>query len=190
MRMLVSVLMVLAMVGVGQADDKDIIEGLRKAGATVYYAGEQVCVILDGHSANTCLPELCELHNLFALNLIRSGMTEAQMQTVCALNGLRQLDLDSCPVTDAHLKQVVRLRELQSLSLVDTRVTDAGIEQLIGLGDLVHLWLESTAVTDAGLRHIERLKRLKMLDLRNCPNITDAGIARLQKALPKCKILR
>jgi hypothetical protein len=31
---------------------------------------------------------------------------------------------------------------------------------------------------------------LKCLHLNNCPNVTDAGVARLQKALPKCQIVR
>jgi hypothetical protein len=56
-------------------------------------------------------------------------------------------------------------------------------------------WLEAldltgTNVTDKGLRHLEHMSNLQILALTDCPNITDAGVSRLRKALPNCKILR
>jgi hypothetical protein len=42
-------------------------------------------------------------------------------------------------------------------------------------------------VTDAGLEHLKNLTRLKELDLYDT-KVTAAGVAELQKALPKCQI--
>ena len=50
------------------------------------------------------------------------------------------------------------------------------------------LFLLETGITDAGLRRLERLSQLESLNLQDCPNVTDEGVARLQKALPKCEI--
>ena len=45
-----------------------------------------------------------------------------------------------------------------------------------------------TPTTDAGLIHLKALPNLQSLDLFGCPNITDSGVAELQKALPNCVI--
>jgi hypothetical protein len=71
-----------------------------------------------------------------------------------------------------------------------TKETDCLLADLGELRDLKLLFLRGTDVTDDGLRRLEALHDLQFLRLENCPNITDEGVARLQKALPKCKILR
>jgi hypothetical protein len=47
--------------------------------------------------------------------------------------------------------------------------------------------LLATQITDAGLKEVAKLKNLDTLDLR-LTKVTKAGVAELQKALPKCKI--
>jgi hypothetical protein len=205
MKNLAAVLVLLAVVGVGRAGEKEIVERLKKAGAKICYFGRLVAeggniryvgetdnlmVFLDSQSVDAGLSDLCELRRLRVVVLSHPGLTEAQMWTLCDLEWLSSLYLDRCPVTDAHLKQVLKLRKLKGLGLTDTRVTDAGLEELTALRDLARLYLDGTAITDAGLRHLERLGRLTVLDLGRCPNITDEGVARLQKALPKCTICR
>jgi hypothetical protein len=49
------------------------------------------------------------------------------------------------------------------------------------------LSLANTDVTDKGLVHIKGLTNLTVLRLQQT-KITDAGIAELKKALPKCSI--
>jgi hypothetical protein len=44
-------------------------------------------------------------------------------------------------------------------------------------------------VTDAGLKELAQIQGLTILDIRHT-KLTKAGVAELQKALPKCKILR
>ncbi len=55
--------------------------------------------------------------------------------------------------------------------------------------ELQHLWLQNMRVTDAGLEDLTGLTKLATLDLSGT-QVTDAGVAKLQQALPNCKITR
>jgi hypothetical protein len=92
--------------------------------------------------------------------------------------------------TDTRLGDLCELRKLDMLSLIGSDVTDAGMATVGGFKGLKFLKLNHTTVTDTGLRRLEGMGRLDTLDLTGCPHITDAGVARLQKALPQCKIYR
>ena len=92
--------------------------------------------------------------------------------------------------TDADLGELCELRRLEALGLAGTDVTDAGLETVSKLTGLERLSLNFTGVSDEGLRHLESLSDLRALYLFHCPNVTDEGVARLQKALPSCKIRR
>jgi hypothetical protein len=46
-----------------------------------------------------------------------------------------------------------------------------------------------TEVTDVGLEHLKGLNKLQTLGLAET-KVTDAGVKKLQQALPKCKIER
>ncbi len=49
------------------------------------------------------------------------------------------------------------------------------------------LYLSDTKVTDVGLKELVNLKNLSSLSL-SLTQVTDAGVAELKKALPKCDI--
>jgi hypothetical protein len=71
-----------------------------------------------------------------------------------------------------------------------TKETDCLLDDLRELRDLKILCLDKTDITDAGLRQLEALPDLLILKLKNCPNLTEEGVARLQHALPNCRIRR
>jgi hypothetical protein len=69
-------------------------------------------------------------------------------------------------------------------------VTDTGLKELAEMKGLQTLDLHNTLkVTDAGLKDLAGLQGLQTLDLRYT-QVTDAGVADLQKALPDCEIRR
>ena len=70
----------------------------------------------------------------------------------------------------------------------NSKVTDAGLKEVAKLKKLERLYLRDTQITDAGLKEVAKLNQLSYLDLQACLKITDAGLAKLQKALPKCTI--
>jgi Leucine-rich repeat (LRR) protein len=49
--------------------------------------------------------------------------------------------------------------------------------------------ISDTKITDAGLEHLKKLKELSMLVLYST-QVTDGGVAKLQKALPNLRIER
>jgi hypothetical protein len=91
--------------------------------------------------------------------------------------------------TDADLGELCELRRLTILHLYSTKHTDNGLRTVGGLRRLQVLALSGQDVTDEGLRHLESLTCLELLHLKGCPNITEKGVARLQKVLPKCLIV-
>jgi hypothetical protein len=92
--------------------------------------------------------------------------------------------------TDDDLGELCELRHLRTLDLRNSKVTDRGLRTVSALHWLLYLGLSGTGITDNGLRRLESLPNLKHLYLEDCPYITDEGVARLQKALPKCEIYR
>jgi hypothetical protein len=92
--------------------------------------------------------------------------------------------------TDADLGELCELRRLEALGLGGTRVTDTGLEMVSRLRNLERLSLNATEITDEGLLRLESLSNLRALYLFQCPKLTDDGVARLQRALPNCKIRR
>jgi hypothetical protein len=102
---------------------------------------------------------------------------------------LTEVGLVGHQTTDAGLVHLEGLAPLRRLYLGDSDVTDAGLVHLRGLTNLKLLNLRGTLVTDAGLTHLRGLTQLQRLDLSGT-QVTAAGVAELQKALPKCEIVR
>ena len=106
------------------------------------------------------------------------------------LKSLPALTLTGAAVTDAGLAHLKELKSLPALVLAGTKVTDAGLVHLKELKSLTFVSLSGTAVTDAGLVHLKELNSLTAIRLQGAKNVTDAGVADLRKALPKCQITR
>jgi hypothetical protein len=190
MQKLLALVVLLNVTCVVRAGDEAIVKRLEAEGIFVLPVGSELVVSLDATNLDAALTELCELRGLRSVNLQHPGLTDNRVQRVCALPGLKYLHFVDCPITDARLKTVVRVLGLEALSLDGTAITDEGLAEVARLRDLEALSLKRDSVTDAGLRHLEGMSGLTWLDLRACPNVTDEGVARLQKALPNCKIER
>ena len=131
------------------------------------------------------------LKNLELLNLwplFGPKLTDATLRTLRETNLLHALwlasgDRDGAPPKSSD--------EIAYLDLRGTAVTDAGLKELADLKNLTGLFLVGTRITDAGLKELANHKNLTQLDVRHFragPNVTDAGVGELQKALPKCVI--
>lgn len=110
--------------------------------------------------------------------------------SLAALRGmtrLRKLDLGGALVTDAGLKHLGRCRELEMLGLRGTAVSDTGLHEIASHTELRELDLFNTQVSDAGLEHLARFWNLELVYVGET-KVTTTGLAKLQEALPNCKI--
>lgn len=110
--------------------------------------------------------------------------------SLAALRGmtrLRKLDLGGALVTDASLKHLSRCRELEKLGLRGTAVSDTGLHEISYHTELRELDLFNTQVSDAGLEHLARFRNLELVYISET-KVTTTGLAKLQEALPNCKI--
>jgi internalin A len=139
------------------------------------------------------LKEVARHKRLQSLNLSDTAVTDAGFAELAPLKDLRLLDLSRTRLTDAALKEVARHEKLQYLFLEGLPVTDAGLKELAPLTDLRGLYFgglrgfDGKNVTDAGLKELARFKKLERLMLGGS-SVTEAGMAALREALPKCNI--
>lgn len=92
--------------------------------------------------------------------------------------------------TNADLCNLYGLRGCRWLTLTNTKISDSGLQTVSQLKGIDELYLAEILITDKGLQHLESMSNLRVLYLARCPSITDDGVARLQKALPECRIER
>lgn len=130
-----------------------------------YRPGRLTAVSLEGWDiSDTDLLPFNTLTHLQSLKLSGTQVSTTGLSHLTDLPQLQILELDSCPqLSDAALVHVAKIRSLQTLSLRDTPITDAGVE------------------------HLTSLKKLRALSIGNSL-ITQAGVAKLQQALPNCAV--
>lgn len=115
-------------------------------------------------------------------------ISEDDLQPLLALKSLKSLNLNAQPsLGDTAAKTLARIATLESLQLATTQVGDEGCKALVDLSNLRSLQLTATTVSDAGLEHLAKLKKLTTFHVGGV-KITATGVAKLQKALPDCKI--
>lgn len=134
------------------------------------------------------LAPLEKMEALADLTLGEKRVTDAGIAHLRNLTKLERLRLGGTKVTDVGLRHLSRLTSLELLGLQFTPVTDAGLVQVGGLLRLEFLYLEGTRVTDEGLKHLHGLTALKEIRLRGT-GVTKSGVAKLQKTLPRCRVL-
>ena len=116
-----------------------------------------------------------------------TGVSACTDEKITALlpmkDNITQLDLGRTVITDAALDTVAQMPRLTVLDLRQTKITDAGLAKLAGLKNLQTLNLYGTEVTDAGLKHLAALKSLKSVALWQS-KATEAGVKQLSAAIP------
>ena len=107
------------------------------------------------------------------------------------LAGLKELNirLDYCNFDLDFVQSTPKLRKLW---LTGRPRPNAGwLEPLAGLKNLVYLSLHSCIrLTDEALLLVSDIRALKTLDISNCPELTEAGIAEVKARKPGLAIIR
>lgn len=109
---------------------------------------------------------------------------------VCNIFEKRSTKMVMCPfgTTDADVVHLSEFAYLRRLAIAEADITDKTLELVGKLKYLKELDLcKSKAITDAGIAKLEGLRKLEELVLGGT-SVTDAGVNRLQRALPDCVI--
>ena len=117
------------------------------------------------------------------------GLTDEGLKHVAAMKNVVWLNLRNTKVTSAGLAHLRGLDKLRWLHLEETVVGDEGIKHLVGLPKLEYLNLYATKITDKSLDQLASCQGLRKLYLWQT-GVTDAGVAKLEKTLPRLKIVR
>src|SRR5262249_35344749 len=115
-------------------------------------------------------------------------ITGVGLATFAPAKKLTGLGLANTKLTDQGMVQVCRLTTLQTLDIGRTQITDASAIGLKNLKELTHVYLYETATSDITLGNLQGATKLQRT--RVGAQASDAGMAALQKILPKCKIER
>jgi Leucine-rich repeat (LRR) protein len=114
------------------------------------------------------------------------AVTDASLAELSKLPNLKDLHLDGAQITDAGLVHLQGLSNLEWISLRKTRITDEGLGHFSQMKNLRVLSLDDTKITDDNLGDLEGLN-LRSLNIQRTL-VTKAGVERLKKALPGCRI--
>ncbi len=131
MRMLASVLVLLAVAGVGRADEDAVVKELGNAGVRVFWMGRFIgnpealksrkfspnhADFSKAQNVNALVDSLCELPDLTDLNFAGSDVTNAGLKKLTGLS-VRYLGLSGCPgMTDAGLDSLARMESCRCLT--------------------------------------------------------------------------
>jgi hypothetical protein len=144
---------------------------------------------LDDAGLASFTPWWWHLPHLVDLDLAGTAITDEGLAHVSGA-GIKHLNLSGTPVTSGGLRVLAECPALSSVQLSGTQVDDAGVEYLAALPELRTLYLDGAPITDEALRLLESATSLRYLRLGRNRGVSDAGVARLEEALPHIKVTR
>ena len=122
---------------------------------------------------------LGKLPNLKALRLEQAAITDETIAEVAKFPKIDDVNLDRCPVTDECLKSLGKSPNIKRIRAPRTKLSDKGLEYLKDTVQLELLDLsDCNQISDAGLAHLKGLTKLRNLSLWG-PRITDDGMPNL-----------
>jgi hypothetical protein len=137
-----------------------------------------------------------KLPNLLSLRMEKCKVNDDDLKALADMPQLVNLYLGGTQVTDDGLPSIGKLSELVVLDLRDCAITDKGLRSMGHFKQIQNLWLSKTIrygendrsqLTDASVEYLSTLKTLVELQIADS-QLTDGGLSRLRKALPKANI--
>ncbi len=117
--------------------------------------------------------------------------TADDLRGLKAFPKLSNLTIWNTKLRDEAVDGLLDLDKLDTLRLDGcSLLTDAALETLSRHKRLDELLMMSLQIDGASLTHLAKLRSLKKLEIRSCPNLTGAAIAAFEKARPDVKVTR
>jgi hypothetical protein len=134
------------------------------------------------------LAYLNDMNHLSNLLINGAPITDAGLEHLSSLPALQTLHACYTKITDKGMEYIAKVPTLTILNITGNDITDKGIKQIANLPELNWLLIQGTKVTDAGLAELASLPKLRRLSLSKDMNITQEGIQKLKKAIPKLQV--
>ncbi|HIN53927.1 MAG TPA: hypothetical protein EYM79_06405, partial [Planctomycetes bacterium] len=137
-------------------------------------------LVLNGASvSDDDLVHLKDLKHLKILDLGETRVSDAGMLTLKSVKSLEEINLQRTDITDAGFGHLLELPKLRRFKMVRCKISDAGLALVKDRTDIIVLDLkECINVSDVGLAHLAGVKDLKFLRVWGS-QITDQGVADL-----------
>ena len=134
--------------------------------------------------SNAGIAHLTGLKGLRALRLggvdTTSTVDDVAMDDIAKLTSLKALALDFLWVgEETALAKLAGLKDLEELYMAETLIGDEGLAVLGQFPKLKKLRISRTQIGDAGLAHLSKISTLADLDVSECANLSDDGLAHL-----------
>jgi hypothetical protein len=129
-----------------------------------------------------------DLPSVKYLLLAQGDVTDEILSRISRLPKLEELHLSGSAITDRGFRQLHKFPRLRWLTADGTQISDRAVNELNGM-KLEWLVLRETLASDACVPSLIAMTNLQMLDLRST-QVTEAGAARIRRALPNCEVLR
>ncbi len=155
-------------------------EWLRRLLGDNFFCKVDSAYLVRSSVSDADIENLATLADLKVLMLEGANVGDTQLERLKGLTQLKGLNLQGTKVGDAAMKYIGGMNHLKSLDLLGTNVTDAGLAQLDGLTKLEYLELSCTKVTNAGLVHLAGMTQLHNLGL-TATTVSDAGLINVQR---------
>ncbi len=139
----------------------------------------------DSRITNSALDLLIQNNrNLQSLYISGSAVGDDGLKSLVGLK-LHIFDSRDTQITDASMPAIASVAR-GYLRIHGSKITDDGLKHLAGV-NLIDIGLDATAVTDTGLKHLEKLRGIQLISIKNT-SITDQGIQSFLATFPDCKI--
>ncbi|MBX3135507.1 protein kinase [Candidatus Obscuribacterales bacterium] len=160
----------------------------------------------DSKITDECAQSLSQMQKLKAVRLGRTQFTGSGIRkleslpldalTIDGLNGitddtmdfivttfpyLTMLNMDEIKLGSTAWNRLASLKGLKSLSVANSNLTDETMAPILLLPKLEVLTLAGTQISDKSLAKLAEMPRLRFLELRNCSEITEAGLEPLKR---------
>ncbi len=110
------------------------------------------------------------------------------LRALSGLEGLAVLNLDESNLSLAGCSNFKQMKKLSKLFLQGCNIDDKRAAAIARAPNVAAITLAKNPLSDVGLAEFEKCPNLLGLDVNECKNITDKGIAHFRSAKPKCRI--
>lgn len=135
------------------------------------------------------LPAMPFLSTLLHVDFLGSGLNDKGIEALAACTQLQSLRATTGSASDEAYATLGKLPKLTDLRVDNTGFGDKAAAAIAATGVLQYLDVSFTRISNKGLEKLEALTSLTTLVIRGV-KVSDAAVARLQKALPNCTVMR